>query len=122
MRCDARLYQTMFVLLPVLISTGFSTCPLVCGLMHLSHNRFISYSLLLFLPLSPGYTSVLEVTSTGQSHFTPLWEALHRCVEELSLLDQDATFGAITERLRAEFPTMELPCEDILRNSLSTMV
>lgn len=65
---------------------------------------------------------MLEVTTISQSHFTPLAEALHKCIDELNSLQLEATFETIVKRLFAEFPSMELPSEDILKSSLNTML
>lgn len=65
---------------------------------------------------------MLEVTPINQAQFTPLAEALHRCVDELNSLQQDATFEAIVRQCLSTFPTMELPVEEILKSSLSNLV
>ena len=72
--------------------------------------------------ISAGQTSIPEVTTISQAHFTPLAEALHRCVDELNSMQQEATFEAIGRQLNFEFPSVELPSEDILNNSLNSLV
>lgn len=69
-----------------------------------------------------GNTSALEVATISQSHFTPLAEALYKCIDELNQLQLEATFDSIVKRLLVEFPSMELPNEDILKASLNTML
>lgn len=66
--------------------------------------------------------SSLETTTISQTHFTPLAEALHRCVDELNTMQLDATFESVVRQLNVEFPTMELPTEDILKSSLNSLI
>lgn len=65
---------------------------------------------------------MFEVTTVTQSHFTPLAEALYRCVEELVRMQQEANLPAIVHQLNVDFPCMELPSEEILNSSLSGLV
>lgn len=86
------------------------------------------HSNVFFSCLSLGYTSsAVEVTTISQAQFTPLAEALHRVVDELSHSLQNEssagiTFEAIVRQLKTEFPCMELPPDELLRGSLSGLV
>ncbi|CAG2102617.1 unnamed protein product [Medioppia subpectinata] len=69
-----------------------------------------------------GDISFIETSIVNQTQFTPLSEALCKCVNELNLSHIRATFALIVKRLRTEFPNMELPSEKILKNSLKSLV
>ncbi|XP_075677912.1 uncharacterized protein LOC113790794 isoform X2 [Dermatophagoides pteronyssinus] len=68
-----------------------------------------------------GYTNVLEAATISQSHFTPLAEALYRCIDELGTRQITATYEQILKRLCTEFPSVELPADDIIRSTLLAM-
>ncbi|KAH9501796.1 regulation of otic vesicle morphogenesis [Dermatophagoides farinae] len=71
-----------------------------------------------------GYTTILEANTICQSHFTPLAEALYRCIDELGTTTNGhlaATYDQILKRLCSEFPSVELPADDIIRSTLLAM-
>ena len=69
-----------------------------------------------------GDISAIDTSVVNQTQFTPLSEALCKCINELNIRHINANFETIVKRLQIEFPNMELPSEKILKNSLKTLV